>query len=261
MTAIPVRRVRPDLSDVPRDWVRGDPQLTHVINGLFALFPEGERMFVRAVRHYEAQTAVEAERLRGFYGQEANHGVAHRDAFRMLEAQGYEIESWLAWYKDFGYRRIETRVPPVFRLSITAALEHFTATLAEVAFDPDELVADVHPEMQHLIYWHAAEEIEHRSVAFDVLQEVDPRLRVRVAGFAAAVTLLTGFGMSASAHLGQQDGTRGCRRRLLVEFLRRPRILTSALRYCRRDFHPDEAGEHVAAMAFLRELDAAMAAA
>ena len=95
---LPIRRVRQDLSKVPRNWA-GDERLTHVLNGLYAVFPDGEMFFCRSVRAFAPGSGVSAEELRGFYGQESNHGAAHREAFRMLEAQGYEIESWLDWYR------------------------------------------------------------------------------------------------------------------------------------------------------------------
>ena len=47
--------------------------------------------------------------------------------------------------------------------------------------------------MRALLLWHAAEEIEHRAVAFDVLRQVSPSYALRVAGLAMATALLGGF--------------------------------------------------------------------
>lgn len=254
--AIPIRRPSFDFGEVPRDWVGGDQQLTHVINALCVLFPDGEKFFVRTVRAHEDRVDVEVERLRGFYGQEAHHGAAHRDQFKMLEDQGYEIASWLRWYHETGYGEVEHRVPLNVRLASVAALEHFTASLAEVALDPDEMVSRMHPEMQALLRWHACEEIEHKSVAYDVLLQVDPRLRTRVAGFAVATASLIAFGMSAANHLGRQDGLRGTRRRMAAELVKRPRMLRTALQFLRRDFHPDQIDNYGLAEAIIAELDA-----
>jgi predicted metal-dependent hydrolase len=252
--SLTVRRIRPDLSCVPRDWA-GDPRTTHMLNGLFAVFPDGEMYFCRSVRAFADQTTVSAEELRGFYGQESNHGAAHREAFVMLERQGYHIEDWLEWYRGFAYGRREKRLSPQLRLAVTAALEHLTASLADIAFDPDDIIADVHPSMRELTQWHAAEEIEHRAVAYDVLQQVHPSWVLRVCGMWLALVALMRFGMSAMNHLAKQDGTRGTRRHFLRNVLGRRKVLQQVIAYCKPGFHPDNAGPHVVAEAYLAELD------
>lgn len=251
---IPIRQPEFDFSEVPKDWAHGDQQLTHVINGLCALFPDGEKFFCRTVRHFEDGVDIEPERLRGFYGQEAHHGAAHRKQFKMLEAQGYEIESWLAWYREHAYKGIAAQTPQHVSLATTAALEHFTASLAEVALDPDDLVEDLHPQIRALLRWHASEEIEHKSVAYDVLQQVDPRLRIRILGFAIATGTLALYGMSAANHLAKQDGIRGTRRRLLKELAKRPTVWRGALDFCRRGFHPDDHDNYGLAEAYFASI-------
>lgn len=241
--SIPVRRVEFDFSAVPRDWCAGDPGMTHVLNAMCLLFPEGERMFVRSVRAFEDRIDDPAlrDRIKGFYGQEANHGRAHGLNVAMLEAQGYEVAGWLAWYQRAAYGRTERLTPDVLRLSTTVALEHLTATLAVIAFDPDDVVEGAHPEMRALLRWHAAEEIEHKSVAFDVLRAVDGRRRVRALGLAMGVGSFVFFEMSAVRHLAAQDGrARGSRRQVIRELVRRPAILRSLAAYLRADFHPDQ---------------------
>lgn len=252
---LPIRRVRPDLSTVPRNWA-GDPRRTHMLNGLFAVFPDGENFFCRSVRAFEGQTAVSREQLRGFYGQESNHGAAHRAAFVMLERQGYHIEDWLERYRAFAFGERETRRPARLNLAVTAALEHFTATLADIAFDKDDIIEEIHPAMRDLTRWHAAEEIEHRSVAFDVLQEVHPSWVLRVVGMWLATLGLLRQSLSAMHHLAKQDGTRGTRRYFMGLLLSRPRLWLSLAAYCLPGFHPDNAGPHAVADAYLAQMDA-----
>ncbi len=253
LRSIPVRRPEFDFSDVPRQWCDADAVMTHVINGLSAVFPDGERFFMRAVAAFEDRVDdAQRTRIRGFYGQEAAHGRAHRAAFEMLERQGYEIDSWLAWYRRHAYGRgIESWVSPTVRLATTVALEHFTATLAEVAFDPDDVVGRMHPAMAELLRWHAAEEIEHKAVAFDVLRAVDPRWWIRVMGFCIGLAVLAFYAGSAAAHLARQDGTRGVRARLVFEFVRRPKVVRSALRFLAPSFHPDRHDNYQIAERFL----------
>ncbi|MCX7807270.1 MAG: metal-dependent hydrolase, partial [Deltaproteobacteria bacterium] len=99
-----------DAGQIPRHWFMGNAHLTALANALQLLFPEGERFFIRALRHYEdrIKDPLLYRRMRAFYGQEGRHGQAHERFFRVLEAQGYEIRSFLEWYKGVAYARIES---------------------------------------------------------------------------------------------------------------------------------------------------------
>ena len=55
------RQVRFDWSNLPMHWVPGDPFVTHMINVLHLLLPEGERHFIKAV--LEASSLVDDPEL------------------------------------------------------------------------------------------------------------------------------------------------------------------------------------------------------
>ncbi len=246
--AIPrIRKMGFSFADVPRHWFYGSPFTTHVANALNLLFPAGERFFVRSVEHYLPQIEDPAlrARVRAFFGQEGSHGHEHKHAFAILEAQGFEIRSWLAWYERIAFGQLERRVPPVIRLSSTVALEHLTAALAEVALTTPFL-DHAHPRMRELLRWHAAEEIEHKSVAFDVLKEVDPRYWVRIVGLVLGTAALMGFWHSATTMLLRQEPGY-TRERLKQERSAarargqdRKALGRALLEYLRPGFHPDK---------------------
>jgi predicted metal-dependent hydrolase len=248
--------------DLPRYWFGGDPVRTHLVNGLHFVFPAGERFFIRAVRHYEAELPGELEaRVRAFYGQEAHHQAEHLRAFAAIEAQGYEIRSFLDWYEQVAYEAIEQRVPPHIRLATTVALEHFTAILGELVLD-SELLADAAPIMQQLLLWHAAEEIEHKSVTFDVLQHVDPRYSTRLVGFLIATLTLFYFWGVGFRHMMRQEAAlppepvdeasaAGARRALLRDLSRLPRRVVD---FFRPSFHPDDHDTYHLASAYLSSI-------
>lgn len=260
---IPVRRVPSPDADLPRWWFGGSPVATHVVNALGFVFPEGERFFIRSVRAFEDRIDDPALRqaLRGFYGQEAQHQRAHRELFGVLEAQGYEIASFLAWFERVAFEQIEPSFSPAVRLATTAALEHFTATLGARALETDVLDA-AHPSVRRLLRWHAAEEIEHKAVAWDVFQAVDGRWRVRALGFAIALGVLVGFVGAGTRHLLRQEprgAVRAAERRPTSRAVRRrrmrnlPRVLTRSLAFLRPGFHPDERDDYHLASAFFAE--------
>ena len=257
---IPVRSMGFDFSDVPKRWFYDYIVVSHIANGLHLIFPAGERFFVRSVRHYLKQIEDPAlrARIRGFAGQEASHGHEHEQAFTMLEAQGYDIQTWLARYERIAFELLEPRVPPVLRLSTTAALEHFTATLAEQGLGTDFL-DHAHPVMRDLLRWHAAEEIEHKSVAYDVLQAVDDRYAVRVAGLAMAIALLLGFWRSATEMLLAQEDIskeqiRAERKAARARGQNKRFVFCAVAQYLRRDFHPDQVDNDALAHDYLRSI-------
>lgn len=263
MATIPVVRAprfRFD-ADFPRYWHGGSAFATAVGNGLNFVFPAGERFFIRSVRHFLPRVADPALRARveAFVGQEAQHQRAHLAAFAALEAQGYEIRSFLDWYERLAYGRIEPRTSPALRLATTAALEHFTATFGELALGT-ELLDAAHPEMRDLLRWHAAEEIEHRDVAWEVLQAVDPRWSLRAAGFVVAALTLAAFWCAGVRHLWRQEPPRARRGDPGGAHVRAywaahgPRFLRRVLAYLGPGFHPAQAATDPLAAAWLARM-------
>lgn len=245
---IRIRNVRIPFVDVPRHWFAGHPSATHLANALNMLFPAGERFFIRSVGHYldrfEDDPDMQAQ-IRAFFGQEGSHAREHRRFFAVLESQGFEVSHFLSAYEWVSFGVIERLMPPVLRLATTAAAEHFTASLADNALRSD-VFQRIHPEMRDLLLWHAAEEIEHKAVAYDVLQQVSSSYAVRAAGLTAATVLLVSWWMIAFAMFVRQDGMtlREALRALRETGLRgrhRPpqAVLRDAIkRYLEPDFHP-----------------------
>lgn len=172
-----------DTSGLPK-YFMDDELMSHVVAVMSALFPEGEDFFVRSVRHYRdriTDPALKAQ-VAGFIGQEANHGREHRNFNARLQALGYPTARVDRMVRRGLAMNEKTRSPEVC-LAMTAALEHYTATLAEVLLtDPEARAKFTAEEARELLVWHALEESEHKAVAFDVYQAVvgDQKLRARV---------------------------------------------------------------------------------
>ena len=255
-------------AEIPRWWFFSNPYPTHVSNALNLLFPDGERFFIRSVKHYMDVIERDPEllaRVRGFFGQEGRHGHEHERYNALLEEQGYDVERFLAFYRHWAYEVLEKRVPPVLRLSATAALEHYTATMAENALKSD-MLDHAHPMLRDLLRWHAAEEIEHKSVAYDVLQRVDPRWGVRAAGLALATASILAFWILGARELLRQEAAMGTdmeehRRRAAADpTLERERKHRSVMfrkaiaDYLRPGFHPDQKNDYELARAYLESI-------
>ena len=247
----PVPKVRaPQLgldAPLPRYWFADNVLATHIANGMNLLFPAGERFFVRSVHHYlpQIEDPELRARIKAFFGQEGRHSREHERATDLVEAQGFEVRAYLRFYEKLAYGLIEKLAPPELRLAATAAAEHYTAILAEDALRR-RVLDDAHPSMRALLLWHAAEEIEHRSVAFDVLAAVHPSYGLRVAGLGIATAGLMGFWALATLSLAAQDREAGpgrwwrdWRRARERQHGRSP-VSRGLREYLRRDFHPSQ---------------------
>jgi predicted metal-dependent hydrolase len=167
------RDVRFDVSAVKNGhWLGGDPVGTAVFNALSLTFPEGERLFIEAVRHYRPQVSGKLlEDVRGFIAQESIHAREHHTLNQLIDRGRYPVAGIEAEVKALAYQA-RSRGPMVM-LTSTIALEHFTAMLAEVRSAlPETFFDGTDPEIERLWTWHAMEETEHKAVAFDVFMLV-----------------------------------------------------------------------------------------
>ena len=250
---------------MPRWWFWDNPLITHGSNGLNLLFPEGERFFIRSVKHYmdRIEDPELLARIKGFFGQEGRHGREHERANEILERHGYDLSGFLRRSERWAFVFLEKRSPPILRLSTTVACEHFTATFAHNALT-HEFVEGANPIMQKLMKWHACEEIEHKSVAFDVLREVDPRYSIRVLGLLIATSQLVGWWMLATKSLLDQEQLSPEELARYREEAKRVRgeggavdwelIREAFVEYLRRDFHPDQRDDYHLARAYLESI-------
>ncbi len=155
---------------MPKHFVDGDLVMSHAIAVLSATFPNGEDFFVRSVRAFrdEITDPELKEQVGGFIGQEAIHGREHRTLNERLAELGYPTRT-IDKAVDISLKLRERILPKKSNLALTAALEHYTATLAEVLMTDERARAMLTvPEVRSLLMWHALEESEHKAVAFDV---------------------------------------------------------------------------------------------
>ena len=180
------RRIRFDYPTgaLQRHYVDGDLVMSHVVAVLSATFPEGEDFFVRSVRRF-ADRVTDPElkkQVAGFIGQEVTHGREHRALNERLQQMGYPTRMIDRSVRK-NLRRAERFTSPIECLASTAALEHYTAALAETLLTDERaqaLLGDT--EVRSMLLWHALEESEHKAVAFDVYRAAGgtERRRIRV---------------------------------------------------------------------------------
>jgi predicted metal-dependent hydrolase len=138
------------------------------------LFPAGETYFINSVKNYMHRISdpVLKEQAKRFIHQEAMHTREHarsNHVINQFHTYGSEMEKVAEGLLSFS-RAVN---PKPTQLATSCALEHFTAMFADSILREQESfrgVAD--PAFASLWLWHAAEEIEHKAVCFDVYEYI-----------------------------------------------------------------------------------------
>jgi predicted metal-dependent hydrolase len=171
-----VPRKGPDFrldEDIPRHWFGNDPFKTRFFYAMSLLFPEGEKFFIQCVRDYREQVTdpVLAQQVKDFTYQEGQHGMVHTAYNQRIADQGVSVDMIvdeekriLAW--------LRRTFPASLTVAHTAAVEHLTAIMAHGFMKYPDTFEAADARMRALYVWHGMEEIEHKSVAFDVMQKV-----------------------------------------------------------------------------------------
>ncbi len=152
---------------VPRWWHSGDPVATAWYNSVSASLPRGEAFFIDTMRMFRDDVPPRlAREMKAFASQEINHTREHVAFNRLVSDHGYNVESI-----DQGIQTMlaltEGR-PKEFNLAITIALEHFAAIISHHLLSDPSYLEGADPVAAEIWRWHAAEEIEHKGITYDV---------------------------------------------------------------------------------------------
>jgi predicted metal-dependent hydrolase len=277
--ALHAREVRFDWTGLTPAFIPGEPFVSHLLNVLHILLPEGERWFVKIFG--DALPLIADDELRedviGFIGQEGMHASAHQQVQDYFTAQGIDTRPYVRdieymFQRMLGDRRLTGRKQEewlIERLALVAAIEHVTAFLGNWVLNArglDEVGAD--PRMLDLLRWHGAEEVEHRAVAYDLYMHLDGRYGRRIRTYAISSLVLAWLFIRGVKSLMKADPavtvkprwrdlSRGKRRDLTPGYLD---VLRWSLRYFRRGYHPSGEGSTQQAIAYLAQSPAALAA-
>jgi uncharacterized protein len=160
--------------DIPKYWFGNDPFKSRLFDAMSTIFPEGERYFISCVRDFRDQvTDPQLKRdIKDFMRQEGQHGIVHTEYNNRLKAQGIDVDMLEGKMRHLMFNVLRKYLPKEVTLADTAAAEHMTAIMAHGFFERKEVLAKADKRMRALYAWHAMEEIEHKAVAFDVMQKI-----------------------------------------------------------------------------------------
>ncbi|KJV45449.1 metal-dependent hydrolase [Acinetobacter indicus] len=215
------RKVRFEWQDTPIDWIPQQPFASYFINEINMILPAGEFWFCRLYSKIlpQIQDKKLKQDVQAFIRQEAMHAVAHTSANKeYLTQRNIDIQRNLD-IMDFLFTKVLADKPfgkeipkaldhqwDLFRLGVIATVEHMTCVLGKYALYNkrwEELGAD--PEMLDLIKWHGSEEIEHRTVAFDLYRHLGGGYIARYYLSVAVIIGVLGLWVDGAAHIMSQD--------------------------------------------------------
>ena len=232
------------------------PLMSHVLTALSMTFPAGEQFFVHSVRQVRDQITdptLQAD-ISTFIGQEAMHSQAHTQFNQGLDAVDYPLQQYAALMAR-GLDTLKTRSPRR-QLAATVAYEHFTVLLSAYWLSQPRFAQGFDANLQQLWLWHAVEELEHKSVAFNVYQQLfggtadglaqrRRSMRTVSLGFALGVAGLTGRLIWHDRQHSLHPRHWGSNLRdVAVLMALVVWILPEYLRFYRADFHPDQTDHH-----------------
>jgi len=180
-----------ELDTVPRHWFAGNPLVTHFENAFSILIPPGERFFIRSVRYFSDRVddPESQDLIRAFIQQEGLHTRAHNEFNASLARFGVDVAGEAA-YAERVFQKLGRILPRKVQLGATVFMEHLTAVGAHMMFVEPLVAESMEPEMARFWRWHAAEELEHKAVAFDLFRAVGGGYPLRVFSALAAIVLL-----------------------------------------------------------------------
>ncbi len=176
------RRPKWDFADLrERFFFGGNGLKSAFVVALSGTFPPGEKEFIQSVRLFmdQVQDPKLIADVKDFTAQEGQHSFQHKLLNEAFDRLGYSATQVSEQFDEIEKEWTAER-SDADRLAATVVMEHITAVMAHFALTRSEEFDPLPDSIQELLLWHAMEEIEHKSVAFDVYDEcVGDRNRLR----------------------------------------------------------------------------------
>ena len=229
-------------------WNAKRPELSHTLNGFQLALPYLEPFFIDAIK--EATPGLSGplrDEALAFCAQEANHARQHGRYNRHLRKRYPRLADFEKGIQQ-SLVRSRQNDPLAWRLAYTAGYEAITAQLCRwMLRNAEEWFTGGDDQFAELMTWHAAEELEHRSVAFDVLRAAAPGYRLRARGIFAALRKTYADMMPVVSYMLEVDGyagrwdSRARRLQLRLQFIRE--LTPAIVRFLAPGYHPSKERE------------------
>lgn len=246
--SFPVRHLNFDFTTTSRYWFDDNPFMTHFMNAMSGVFPQGELMLIEALRKLRPQIddpVLQAE-ISAFIGQEAIHAREHMAFNRYADEQAIDMET-LEKRIQMLYALMQKMLPNMHIMAVGCAIEHMTATLGGELLRREDWNQRMQGPVAELWLWHSIEENEHKAVFVDAYTAAGGGYAMRVFYMALAGSLVLLLILNNWQRLLRGDGklTPFQAAKFLWQFagpggLVSTRVLREFLDYFRPGFHPND---------------------
>ena len=174
MSNLEVRKFDWDFEGIPFLWNPEQPRFSVLMNQITFVIISFERYITKAMRQAEAQiTNEDVKREARLFGQqEGVHASAHMKHARALIARYPGLQSILDEC-NAAYDEQFEREPLEYHLAYAGSMEAIFTPFFKMILDHREILfAGGDERLSSMLLWHFCEEIEHRSSALIVYDEV-----------------------------------------------------------------------------------------
>ncbi|OTG91151.1 metal-dependent hydrolase [Acinetobacter sp. ANC 3832] len=244
---ITVRRPKINTKQIPRYFIGKSPLISYFFTALSLTFPDGEQFFVHSVRNVRDRIQDNEQlqaRISAFIGQEAMHAQLHDTFNQDWRRDDYHLDAYTRFISE-GIKYMKSQ-PKIAQLALTCAFEHFTAIFATNILNNSKLIEQSDPEAIKFWLWHAIEEIEHKSVAFETYKAVYDNETVRLRTMRYAMASFVMASLYGGGHLYLKDFKNNWKypiqnaKGLFFIIGMFTQSIPELKDYFRADFHPDD---------------------
>lgn len=234
--------------ETERYWLANSAFKTHLLNSLTIMLPDIEQYLIHNVKNRikHIDSLWLKQQAQAFIGQEAQHSRQHSKFWDNLHFFNYKFDTYLSFLRAILFKTLESRLSISLNLSVSAGIEHLTTLIAEYALESD-FMAEAEPNLKQLFEWHAFEEIEHKTVVYDVLQNTTKNYLIRIVGLFISNILVLFFliwGLVILLYKDKKLLDRKVWQESIDFFLLKDeffyRVLLNSIYYLCKDFHPSQ---------------------
>lgn len=206
-----VRRIVFDYADAqaaPASWHPTEPEFARLVEALSTSMPYLEPYLIQTMREAKAKITdpVLLREVDLYIGQESAHFRQHQkfnDEIAKTTVHSRPLEAkFQADYKKFREKRGEA-----FHLAYAEGFEALTMAVAQTLVeDRVRLWGGAGAAVTSMILWHMVEEIEHKTVTFDVFEHLHGGYFMRAYGFFFASSHLLGRAFGGYRRMLREDG-------------------------------------------------------
>lgn len=187
-----VRRMRfPYGEPAKAPWNKAQPYFSHIVNAGSLAMPFLEPYLIETMR--KARPHITDPKLQNdvdlYIAQEATHFRQHQQWNKRLVDMGYKSVPPHEVQLKADYDALAAKRSFAFNLAYAEGFEAMGLTVGHMLVEDREyLFGNADPAVSSMILWHFVEEIEHKTVTFDVFKALDGRYTWRIYGLAYATT-------------------------------------------------------------------------